>query len=136
MAKQVNVRLVDDVDGETAATETIAFSIEGTNYEIDLCTKNADKFRKDVSTWINHARKVAGRKGRQLTSSTSASREELAAVRAWARENGHTVSDRGRIPADVIAAYHNRATKSDKDRVATALSKVKTVDQPDLAEAK
>jgi hypothetical protein len=29
----------------------------------------------------------------------------LSAVRAWARQNGHQVSDRGRIPASVQAAY-------------------------------
>jgi hypothetical protein len=28
-----------------------------------------------------------------------------AEVRAWARANGHQVSDRGRIPAGVVAAY-------------------------------
>ena len=135
MAQKVNVSMVDDLDGETTADETITFSIDGTNYEIDLCTKNADKFRKDVTPWINHARKVAGRfKGRRPI--VTANREELAAVRAWARENGMTVSDKGRIAADVIAAYHNRPTKSDKDRVATALSKVKTVDEPALAVAK
>lgn len=28
-----------------------------------------------------------------------------AQLREWARENGHTVSDRGRIPAVVVSAY-------------------------------
>jgi hypothetical protein len=26
-------------------------------------------------------------------------------LRSWARENGHTVSDRGRIPKAVVAAH-------------------------------
>lgn len=30
-----------------------------------------------------------------------------AELRSWARENGHTVSDRGRVPAAVIAAYRH-----------------------------
>jgi hypothetical protein len=29
-------------------------------------------------------------------------------LRSWARENGHTVSDRGRVPAAVVTAYHER----------------------------
>jgi hypothetical protein len=28
-----------------------------------------------------------------------------AEIRAWARENGYTVSDRGRVPATIVAAY-------------------------------
>ena len=33
-------------------------------------------------------------------------REQSAAIRDWARRNGHSVSTRGRIPADVIDAFH------------------------------
>ena len=33
-------------------------------------------------------------------------REQSAAIREWARRNGHNVSTRGRIPADVIDAFH------------------------------
>jgi hypothetical protein len=33
-------------------------------------------------------------------------REQSAAIRDWARRNGHNVSTRGRIPADVIDAFH------------------------------
>jgi hypothetical protein len=29
----------------------------------------------------------------------------LVAIREWARAHGHTVSDRGRIPAKIIADY-------------------------------
>jgi Lsr2 len=30
---------------------------------------------------------------------------DVSAIRAWAREHGHKVSDRGRIPSDVKEAY-------------------------------
>lgn len=30
-----------------------------------------------------------------------------AAVRSWARENGYTVADRGRVPAELVTAYRN-----------------------------
>ncbi|MFD1049891.1 histone-like nucleoid-structuring protein Lsr2, partial [Kibdelosporangium lantanae] len=34
-----------------------------------------------------------------------ASREQTKAIRDWARQNGHVVSDRGRIPKSVIEAF-------------------------------
>jgi histone H3/H4 len=37
--------------------------------------------------------------------STRQSRDQTAAIRRWAREAGHTVSDRGRISATVTAAF-------------------------------
>jgi hypothetical protein len=33
---------------------------------------------------------------------------DSATVRRWAQANGHPVKDRGRVPASVVAAYHQR----------------------------
>ena len=44
MAQQVNVVLVDDLDGSEAG-ETVVFGLDGTTYEIDLSEKNAKKLR-------------------------------------------------------------------------------------------
>ncbi|HZU92839.1 MAG TPA: histone-like nucleoid-structuring protein Lsr2 [Microbacterium sp.] len=30
----------------------------------------------------------------------------MAAIRAWANDNGYTLSERGRIPAPVVEAYN------------------------------
>ena len=40
MAQKVQVLLVDDLDGGEA-DETVAFSLDGVAYEIDLSTNNA-----------------------------------------------------------------------------------------------
>jgi Lsr2 len=109
MAQRVQIVLEDDLDGGTAA-ETVTFGLDGVNYEIDLSDKNANKLRDEFSTWIGHARRSGGRRstGRRGSSSggsSSSRRGDLSAVRAWARQNGHQVSDRGRIPASVQAAY-------------------------------
>jgi hypothetical protein len=109
MAQRVQIVLEDDLDGGTAA-ETVTFGLDGVNYEIDLSDRNADKLRDDFATWIGHARRSGGRRstGRRASSPSSGSasrRSDLSAVRAWARQNGHQVSDRGRIPASVQAAY-------------------------------
>lgn len=109
MAKKVTVTLVDDFDGEAAADETVEFGLDGVSYEIDLSSKNAKKLRDDLKIWVEKGRRVGGRRrGRSGSGRGRASidREQSAAIREWARRNGHNVSTRGRIPADVIDAFH------------------------------
>jgi hypothetical protein len=110
MAKRVTVTLVDDFDGEGAADETVEFALDGVNYEIDLSSKNAAKLRNELKQWVEAGRRVGGRRrGRSAGSGrgrASIDREQSAAIRDWARRNGHNVSTRGRIPADVIDAFH------------------------------
>ena len=118
MAQKVQVILVDDVDGGEAA-ETVSFALDGVSYEIDVSEKNATALREALAPWVGHARRVGGRasSGRARSSSgggggggsrsrgSSAGRHDLSDVRAWARENGYQVSDRGRVSSEVIAAY-------------------------------
>jgi hypothetical protein len=102
MASKVIVRLEDDLDGSEAA-ETVHFSVDGVEYEIDLSKANADKFRNSFGDYISHGRKVGGsRRGRKATSSDGV---DIKAVRKWAASNGIELSTRGRIPADVIDKY-------------------------------
>jgi hypothetical protein len=106
MAKKVQVLLVDDVDKSSPADETVSFSLDGVSYEIDLTSKNATKLRDDLATWIGHAERTGGRRSSGRSAGRGAGRKaDLGAVREWARHNGHKVSDRGRISADVQAAY-------------------------------
>lgn len=114
MAQKVTVTLVDDLDGGTAE-ETVEFGIDGATYEIDLSAANATKLRESLADYISHARKAGGRRkgaapGRRPSSGGRAAvdREQNAAIREWARKNGYKVSDRGRIPAEVLEAYHKR----------------------------
>lgn len=107
MAQKVQVLLVDDLDGGDAA-ETVSFALDGVTYEIDLDDKNAAKLRDDLATWVGHARRVGGRSGggrRTASRARSGSGTDTAAVREWARSNGHKVNDRGRISGEVMEAY-------------------------------
>lgn len=104
MAQKVSIVLVDDLDG-SEATETVAFSIDGTSYEIDLSAANAAKLRDAFAAYVGHARKVGARRGNGRRSSTAAG-PSAKDVRAWARANGTNLPDRGRIPGDVLAAYN------------------------------
>jgi hypothetical protein len=103
MAQKVQVLLVDDLDGGEA-TETVSFGLDGTAYEIDLSSDNASKLRKDFQSYIDHARKGGGG-GRRRRARTGPTRERSAEIRAWARQRGHKVSERGRIPATIISEY-------------------------------
>lgn len=107
MARRTTVELIDDVDGGPAA-ETIAFSVGGKAWEIDLNAENADQFRADLEKWQSKARRATSSRTSRTTGNRSPARrdpEQTAAIRRWAQENGHQVSDRGRIPADVEKAY-------------------------------
>lgn len=110
MAQKHIVELIDDIDGGTAA-ETVAFGLDGTNYEIDLSTKNAAKLRDVLAVYVGSARR-ANRGGRPAGSGRRAGRpargdrEQTQAIREWARKNGHKIGEKGRIPATVLEAYH------------------------------
>jgi hypothetical protein len=112
MARKVQVILSDDLDENLPADETVSFSLDGTNYEIDLSEKNAEQMREAFSRYVQAARKVGRGGGRasgggrsRATGGGRMDREQAGAIRDWARKNGHAVSDRGRIPASVVEAY-------------------------------
>lgn len=102
MAQRVQVLLVDDVDGGTAE-ETMRFGLDGVEYEIDLSGENAAKMRADLAQWVEHARRTGGRRGRGAKAAKD--RGAGTAVRSWLREQGHQVSDRGRIPRSLQSLY-------------------------------
>ncbi len=102
MAQKVQVVLIDDIDGGPA-DETVRFSLDGTSYEIDLSAPNAARLRTAFAEFVGHARKSAGR----ATSKRSrrADGGKSAEIRAWARQQGLDVNERGRIPADLAAKF-------------------------------
>lgn len=105
MAQRVSIVLEDDIDG-SVAEETVTFALDGVTYEIDLSSKNASGLRDALAPYVGHARRAAGRRtaGRPSGGRGSGKRD-LGDVREWARSNGHKVSDRGRISAEIQAAY-------------------------------
>ena len=113
MAKQVITVLTDDLDG-TDADRTVEFGLDGVNYTIDLSDKNAGKLRKALDPYITAGHRAsrgtaAGRGGSRTRTGTAvgrSSREQNQAIRSWAVKNGYDVSERGRIPASVVDAFH------------------------------
>lgn len=111
MAQIREVRLIDDLDG-AAADETVEFGLDGKSFEIDLSKGNAGRLRDALAEFVGAARKAGGARRRSAAAATtpprrpSIDREQNQAIRDWARKRGMKVSDRGRIPAEVLEAYH------------------------------
>ena len=109
MAQKVLVEILDDIDG-SAAAQTVQFGLDGVTYEIDLSTANAGKLRDALAEFVGSARRAGGRAKRAVTSAparrASVDREQNQAIREWARAHKMKVSDRGRIPSEVLEAYH------------------------------
>jgi len=106
MARKITTTVVCDLphDGEVVSKETVSFSFEGTAYEIDVCTAHGKELHDKFSAYTDHARR-AGTGGRRRRARTGPGRERSAEIRAWARQRGHKVSERGRIPATIIQEY-------------------------------
>ena len=107
VAQQTTVILVDDLDG-SEATEQVEFAVDGRSYEIDLSAENSAKLREVLEPYISAAR---GRSRRRTTSAPAAmprpvaDREHNQAIRKWAAGQGMKISERGRIPSNVLEAY-------------------------------
>jgi hypothetical protein len=108
------VVLIDDIDG-TEGVETIRYTVDGQEYEIDLSEKNADKFRTILAPFIEKSRTVAAspppfvpatpttRRTRRSTAATG--RTDIAQIRAWAESKGIEVAPRGRIKQEIYDQY-------------------------------
>lgn len=112
MAERIVRQLIDDLDGSEIPEdggERVEFSVRGANYQIDLSTANAAKFDKALKPFVAAAMKVRASRGSRTKAANgtgTGSKEQLSAIREWARENGHQVSDRGRIKAEVVEEFN------------------------------
>jgi nucleoid-associated protein Lsr2 len=107
MARQTTVTLVDDLDG-SEAEEQVEFSVDGRSYEIDLSTVNASRLRDALAPFISAARRTGARRAAAAAPARATSdRAQNQAIREWAIAQGMKVSERGRIPTNVLTAYHS-----------------------------
>lgn len=107
MAQKISVTFACDYDSKEIAEGehvTRAFSLDGRDYEIDLCERHSQRFDEVVGRFADKARRVTGRAGKPKRR-TAAHRQRSADIRRWALANGLDISDRGRIPSQVIAKY-------------------------------
>jgi hypothetical protein len=111
MAKRTVTKLIDDLDhGE--ADETVKFGLDGVQYEIDLSSKNAAALREVLAPYVGAGSRMSrapASGGSRRRGTQSMDREQNRAIREWARSKGKTISDRGRIPEEIVAEYHASA---------------------------
>jgi len=114
MARKVEVKLLDDIDGGEA-DETLKFGVDGSNYEIDLNAKHAEELRAFLAKFILSARRV-GRggvtttgRGRVASTPARTDRAQTQAIRAWAKRKKIKLADRGRIPGTIVEQYEAEA---------------------------
>ena len=100
MSQKVHIVLIDDID-QSDAEETVTFGLDGKEYAIDLNTKNAKALRDALAPYVGHAR----RSGRRRAGRGGSNGPSPADIRAWARDNGFDVPDRGRVSSEVREAY-------------------------------
>jgi hypothetical protein len=105
MAQRTQVLLIDDLDG-SSASETVGFGLDGSAYEIDLSAKNAGLLRDSLANYVAHGRKSGGIRANGHRRPARSAGSNTGDVRAWARGNGYSVNDRGRISTEVLDAYN------------------------------
>jgi hypothetical protein len=110
VATKTTVTLVDDLDGSTA-DEQVEFAMDGKSYEIDLSAANSARLREALAPFVTAARRAGGRRRPSARPAAAASRpstdrEQNQAIREWAQQQGMKISERGRIPSNVLEAYH------------------------------
>jgi Lsr2 len=108
VAQRTIVELIDDLDGGQA-DESVSFSLDGVEFTIDLSKDNADKLRGLLAEFVEHARKTGGRKqrvtGAKTTVKAGGDKAQNQAIREWARSTGEKISDRGRIPQELVTRF-------------------------------
>lgn len=105
------IKRVDEFDGVSDA-EIVDFSIDGVEYEIDLSQENKDRLYKDLDKYIQAGRRKTAVQSTRKSAHKAPTRKPAVentanndAIRHWAKSVGKTVSDRGRIPKDIIEAF-------------------------------
>ncbi|WP_327350530.1 histone-like nucleoid-structuring protein Lsr2 [Streptomyces sp. NBC_01304] len=109
MAQKVVTTYVDDLTGEESSEiATHSILVDGAGVEIDLTDENYEKLLEILNPYLHAdgARRIRGAsRAKAKPGAAAGGKEESSAIRAWAKENGFEVSDRGRVPATVREAY-------------------------------
>jgi hypothetical protein len=104
MAQKIETLFIDDIDGGEAEG-TIRFALDGAEFEIDLSRQHSQELRSALGMYIVHARKVGTARRAGIRGGRKPSSVDNTAVRAWAREHGIDIKERGRVPAGIIDQY-------------------------------
>lgn len=108
MAQRVITETVSDFSGETLTSEdsfTIEVHYEGKLYRLDGTQDEVEQIAQYLKPDQVVPSSGTGRSAKRADSGSGLSKEELAQARKWLRDQGHELSDRGRIKADLLKLY-------------------------------
>jgi hypothetical protein len=112
MAKHQVIIVSDDLDNGAEIAEgdarTFRFTFEGAEYTLDTSADNYEAAKdRSLRELMEIAISVGGRSRRPGSSPArnKAGKNDTAQIRAWARENGYAVSEKGRVPETIVADY-------------------------------
>jgi hypothetical protein len=108
MAQKIQTLFIDDIDGGEAEG-TVRFSLDGSEYEIDLSAAHSEELRSALGKYVTHARKIGTARRGTARASRKTSAIDTVAVRTWAREQGISIKERGRVPGDIVEKYRESA---------------------------
>ena len=94
---------VGDINADHGEAKTANYGLDGEYFEADLCAADRDKLTKALEPFVAVGTPVSMKD--LAKASSGAGDFDPVVVRAWAQRNGKQVSERGRIPADVVAAW-------------------------------
>lgn len=114
----------DDIDPHvTEGVETVSFAVNGQSYSIDLGAKNRERLEDALGEFVAKARHgvakapsvaASGSTRRPRRSSEEVAKEKaekevrsakLEKIREWAKKNGKSVNEKGRIPSSLEAEF-------------------------------
>jgi hypothetical protein len=116
MARTTSIKLTCDLPHDKPVSEgvtTITFGYDSKSYDLELCPAHATEYHADLKKYVAaatpHTAHILGKrkpaKSGDAASPGLTGPARTSAVRAWAREHGYKVPDRGRISADIVSAY-------------------------------
>lgn len=102
------------LDGdEEEATETVAIKLNGYGSKLDVCDDHKKEIEEALLGIMEHGAETGEKPGAKKKATTPKAKaqpqidtEQAKHIREWARKNGYTVSNNGRIPADILDAYN------------------------------
>ena len=105
MARREITQYFDDLDNSLLAEQdlqVIRFSLDGTDYILDLSTENAREFRATLDPFLRRARQAPATPYGRGPRGRANPRE----IRRWAQSQGLAIAHRGKIPYDIVNAYN------------------------------
>lgn len=134
MAREVIIKMTDDLDREQEATVIRELGVDDHIYTIDLTEEHSNELDELLATWIDaaHSKVKWPKRDRQqaqkspngavpvtpgttIKANPAAEKARRQKIRNWGRKNGWQVADRGYVPKALEDAYTEAHTRGKKN---------------------